>query len=149
MSTILWQNFFMVIMRMENDFSSPKCSQRQNSSSGAGSTSLPLAPGVPHTRERPSFANHQINKKVSNFTADYSRPGNSKIGFTANSSGNPGGQVRKQRAEGVGESMAVNKKINISLATRKIRFATVAANNWPATHLTLNNIHNMQTVTAG
>lgn len=81
----------------------------RNSSSGAGITSLPLAPGVPHTRERPSFANHQINKKVSNFIADYSRPGNSKIGFTANSAGNPGGQVRKQRAEGVGESMAVNK----------------------------------------
>lgn len=63
--------------------------------------------GVP--RGRPNFANHQINKKVSNFTADYSRPGNSKISFTANSAGNPGGQVRKQRAAGVGESVGVNK----------------------------------------
>lgn len=110
----LWQKFFMMIMRTETDLSTPKRSQRQElilrswkhiPPSGSQRTGEEF-----HTpRGWPSFAYHQINKKVSNFTADYSRPGNSKISFTANSAGNPGGQVRKQRAAGVGESMAVNK----------------------------------------
>lgn len=116
-------------MRMETDLSPPKCSQRQEFIPPFGSQ----RPGEEsHTpREQPSFANHQINKKVSNFTADYSRPGNSKIRFTANSSGNAGGQGRKQRAAGVGRA-GQRIKINVSLATRKIRFAPAAENNWPA-----------------
>lgn len=104
----------MGIMRIEADLSTPKCSQRQELILKSWKHIPPSGSHRPGeeshtTRERPSFANHQINKKVSNFTADYSRPGNSKIGFTANSTGNPGGQVRKQRAAGVGERMAGNK----------------------------------------
>lgn len=133
----LRQNFFMVIMRMETDLSTPKCSQRQELNLKSWKQIPPSGSQRPgeesHTpRERPSFANHQINKKVSNFTADYSRPGNSKIGFTANSAGNPGGQSGSRELRGWGRARQ-GIKINTSLATRKIRFATVAANNWPAT----------------
>lgn len=101
-------------MRIETDLSTPKCSQREELILKSWKHILSSGSQRPgeefHTpMGRPSFANHQINKKVSNFTAGYSTPGNSKTSFTANSSGNPGGQVRKQRAAGVRESMAVNK----------------------------------------
>lgn len=122
---------------METELSPPKCSQRQEFILKSWKHIPPSGSRRPgeesHTpREQPSFANHQINKKVSNLTADYSRPGNSKIPLTANSAGNAGGQVRKQRAAGVGRA-GQQIKINTSLATRKIRLATVAANNWPVT----------------
>lgn len=145
----------MVIMRMETDLSTPKCSQRQEFILKCWKHIPPSGSQRPgeesHTpREQPSFANHQINKfqillliTAGQETARFFLLP-IQLGILEDKSGS-------RELRGMGESMAANK--NQYFACYQENKVCNSGNkhlaSYPAEALTLNNIINMQTVTAG